>query len=100
MSLQDWQNIGGATGGRLLARHLGHLRLQATGVHTPDLLQENEDNTGESMLIENYNLRVFDLFQSLLFSFIFLLGGERSNFSLNYLITWQSESPRISLENS
>lgn len=49
LTLQDWQDIGG-TGGSILARHLAHLRLQATGVYTPDLLQENENSeeTGES----------------------------------------------------
>lgn len=46
LSLRDWQNIGGGAGGRILARHLGYLHLQATGIHTPDLLQE--DNAGES----------------------------------------------------
>jgi len=45
LTLQDWRNIGG-TGGNILARHLAHLRLQATGVHTPDLLQENENSEG------------------------------------------------------
>nr|XP_012234028.1 PREDICTED: transcriptional regulator ERG-like [Linepithema humile] len=44
LSLQDWQDICGSTEGCILARHLGHLRLQATGVHTPDLLQENKDS--------------------------------------------------------
>lgn len=53
LSLRDWQKIGGGTEGRILARHLGYLHLQATGVHTPDLLQENEDSVGESSLIYN-----------------------------------------------
>ncbi|EGI60619.1 DNA-binding protein D-ETS-6 [Acromyrmex echinatior] len=43
LTLQNWRDIGG-TGGSILARHLAHLRLQATGVHTTDLLQENENN--------------------------------------------------------
>ncbi|KYM78670.1 DNA-binding protein D-ETS-6 [Atta colombica] len=43
LTLQDWRDIGG-TGGSIVARHLAHLRLQATGVHTTDLLQENENN--------------------------------------------------------
>lgn len=44
LSLRDWQDIAGETAGCVLARHLGHLRLQATGVHIPDLLQENRNN--------------------------------------------------------
>jgi len=47
LSLQDWKDICGEKEGRILAQHLGHLRLQATGVHTPDLLQENKDNAGK-----------------------------------------------------
>lgn len=52
LTLQNWQDIGGSEGG-ILARHLAHLRLQATGVYTPGLLQENEDSerTGESKRI-------------------------------------------------
>ncbi|XP_014486447.1 PREDICTED: DNA-binding protein D-ETS-6-like, partial [Dinoponera quadriceps] len=52
LSLRDWQEIGGLGGGRLLAQHLGHLRLQATGVHTPDLLQENENGTERFSLLQ------------------------------------------------
>ncbi|XP_020278522.1 DNA-binding protein D-ETS-6-like [Pseudomyrmex gracilis] len=40
LSPQDWQDVAGETGGSILARHLGYLHLQATGVHTPSLLQE------------------------------------------------------------
>ncbi|XP_011881678.1 PREDICTED: DNA-binding protein D-ETS-6-like isoform X2 [Vollenhovia emeryi] len=40
---QDWRDIGG-TAGSILARHLAHLRFQATGVYTPGLLQENEND--------------------------------------------------------
>ncbi|XP_071644841.1 LOW QUALITY PROTEIN: DNA-binding protein D-ETS-6, partial [Temnothorax longispinosus] len=43
LTLQDWQDIGG-TAGSILAKHLAHLHLQATGVRTPSLLQENENN--------------------------------------------------------
>ncbi|KAL0122696.1 hypothetical protein PUN28_007411 [Cardiocondyla obscurior] len=43
LTLQDWQDISG-TGGSILARHLAHFRLQATGVYTPNLLQEKENN--------------------------------------------------------
>ncbi|XP_014610225.1 PREDICTED: DNA-binding protein D-ETS-6-like [Polistes canadensis] len=39
LSLEDWQGI---SGGRILARHLGYLRLQATGVHSPALLQDEK----------------------------------------------------------
>ncbi|KAL6425400.1 hypothetical protein ACFW04_009532 [Cataglyphis niger] len=51
LSLQDWQNIGG-TGGRILARHLGCLHLQATGIYTPDLLQEDENNAERFSLLQ------------------------------------------------
>lgn len=44
MSLEEWQRI---SGGRILARHLGYLRFQATGVHCPILLQD-EKVDGES----------------------------------------------------
>ncbi|KAI4500909.1 hypothetical protein M0802_004120 [Mischocyttarus mexicanus] len=39
LSLEDWQCI---SGGRILAKHLGYLRLQATGVHSPALLQDEK----------------------------------------------------------
>lgn len=57
LTLRDWQEIGG-TGGSILARHLAHLRLQATGIYTPGLLQENENSeiTGESKLKNHYSL--------------------------------------------
>ncbi|RLU18462.1 hypothetical protein DMN91_008819 [Ooceraea biroi] len=50
LSLRHWQDIAGGTAGCVLARHLGHLRLQATGVHIPDLLQEDTDNERFSLL--------------------------------------------------
>ncbi|XP_003702428.2 DNA-binding protein D-ETS-6 [Megachile rotundata] len=37
LSSDFWRGI---SGGKILARHLGYLQLQATGVETPDLLQE------------------------------------------------------------
>lgn len=51
LTLQDWHNIGGM-GGSILAEHLAHHRLQATGIYTLDLLQEkeNSERTGESKL--------------------------------------------------
>ncbi|XP_070152155.1 DNA-binding protein D-ETS-6 [Polyergus mexicanus] len=52
LSLRDWQHIGGGTGGRILARHLGYLHLQATGIHTPDLLQEDADNAKRFSLLQ------------------------------------------------
>ncbi|XP_043277471.1 DNA-binding protein D-ETS-6-like [Venturia canescens] len=39
LSLAHWQTV---SGGRILARHLGYLKLQATGVYSPDLLQEEK----------------------------------------------------------
>lgn len=54
LSLRDWQNIGGLES-RILARHLGYLHLQATGVHTPDLLQEDDDSTGELDINSKFN---------------------------------------------
>ncbi|KAF7380038.1 hypothetical protein HZH66_014393 [Vespula vulgaris] len=39
LSLEEWLHI---SGGRILARHLGYLRLQATGVHSPALLQDEK----------------------------------------------------------
>lgn len=39
LSSDYWQRI---PGGKILARHLGYLQLQATGVETPDLLQEQK----------------------------------------------------------
>ncbi|XP_029162133.1 transcriptional regulator ERG-like [Nylanderia fulva] len=51
LSQRDWQKIGGL-GGRILARHLGYLHLQATGVHTPDLLQEDDDSTERFSLLQ------------------------------------------------
>ncbi|XP_066591455.1 DNA-binding protein D-ETS-6-like [Prorops nasuta] len=47
LSLEDWQRI---PDGRILARHLGYFRLQATGVHTTDLLQEEKVNERFSLL--------------------------------------------------
>ena len=44
LSLERWQKI---PGGKVLARHLGYLRLQSTGVCSPDLLQEQKVD-GES----------------------------------------------------
>ncbi|EFN72730.1 DNA-binding protein D-ETS-6 [Camponotus floridanus] len=52
LSLRDWQKIGSGTEGRILARHLGYLHLQATGVHTPDLLQENESSVERFSLLQ------------------------------------------------
>ncbi|XP_076664463.1 DNA-binding protein D-ETS-6 isoform X2 [Andrena cerasifolii] len=42
-----WQRI---PGGKTLARHLGYLQLQATGVETPDLLQEQKIDERFSLL--------------------------------------------------
>lgn len=39
LSSDYWQAI---PGGKILARHLGYLQFQATGVQTPDLLQEEK----------------------------------------------------------
>ncbi|XP_034944352.1 ETS domain-containing transcription factor ets-5-like isoform X2 [Chelonus insularis] len=39
VSSKEWQKI---PGGKYLARHLGYLKLHATGVYSPDLLQEDE----------------------------------------------------------
>ena len=39
LSSDHWQAI---PGGKILARHLGYLRFQATGIQTPDLLQEEK----------------------------------------------------------
>lgn len=39
LSSDYWQAI---PGGKILARHLGYLQFQVTGVQTPDLLQEEK----------------------------------------------------------
>lgn len=41
VSIDKWKKI---SGGKILARHLGYLRLQATGVYTADLIQEQKIN--------------------------------------------------------
>lgn len=46
-TIEQWQSI---SGGRILARHLGYLQLQATGIHSSNLLQE-EKITGEISIV-------------------------------------------------
>lgn len=41
LSSDYWETI---PGGKILARHLGYLQFQATGIQTPNLLQEKKDN--------------------------------------------------------
>ncbi|KAK9300673.1 hypothetical protein QLX08_006709 [Tetragonisca angustula] len=47
LSSDHWQAI---PGGKILARHLGYLRFQATGIQTPDLLQEEKIDERFSLL--------------------------------------------------
>ena len=49
--MSHWEKI---PGGKVLARHLGYLRLQATGVRTDALLQE-EHISGEFLANMLYN---------------------------------------------
>ncbi|KAK0088842.1 hypothetical protein PV325_010439 [Microctonus aethiopoides] len=46
-TIEQWQNI---SGGRILARHLGYLQLQATGIHSSNLLQEEKITDRFSLL--------------------------------------------------
>ncbi|KAL2735981.1 DNA-binding protein D-ETS-6-like [Vespula squamosa] len=53
LSLEEWLRI---SGGRILARHLGYLRLQATGVHSPALLQDEKvDVSGVILKLRTVN---------------------------------------------
>ncbi|XP_043525209.1 DNA-binding protein D-ETS-6-like isoform X2 [Frieseomelitta varia] len=47
LSSDHWQAI---PGGKILARHLGYLRFQATGIQTPDLFQEEKIDERFSLL--------------------------------------------------
>ncbi|XP_006557555.1 DNA-binding protein D-ETS-6-like [Apis mellifera] len=47
LSSDYWETI---PGGKILARHLGYLQFQATGIQTPNLLQEKKDDERFSLL--------------------------------------------------
>ncbi|XP_011310389.1 DNA-binding protein D-ETS-6-like [Fopius arisanus] len=49
ISSDSWRKI---PGGQILARHLGYLHLQATGIHCQDLLQEDNQNNERFSLLQ------------------------------------------------